>query len=163
MCPFADMAWWHGNGIHLLARNSSTVRYQLCTVYSSVERVSKTDPGITHVSHIEHLWVPDVLIPRSWVPFIVWEPNYDIRTLFNTFKNVDTQDDGGEKVQATSGSQVLVLGKVYVVSSNIQRLGVPFYPSSTASKVQWVVLGFGLFFFKIKRSHKPFYFFFLKF
>lgn len=88
----------------------------------------------------------------------MWELNYDIRTLFNTFLNVDTQDDGGEEVQATLGSQVLVLGKVYVASGNIQRFGVPFFPRGTASKVQWVVLGFGLFFFKIKRSHKPFLF-----
>jgi len=41
-----------------VARNGSRVRYQLCTVYSSVERVSKTDPGISHVSDIEHLWKP---------------------------------------------------------------------------------------------------------
>jgi len=32
--------------------------------------------------------------------------------------------------------KVLVLGKVYVASGNIQRFGVPFFPRGTASKVQ---------------------------
>lgn len=158
MCPFADMAWWRGNGIHLLARNSSTVRYQLCTVYSSVERVSKRIRvslmyNTLSTRGYQMYWYPDL-----GYLFVCESPTMTSEPFSIPFKMLIPKMMAVKRCKQLWVLKVLVLGKVYVASGNIQRFGVPFFPRGTASKVQWVVLGFGLFFFKIKRSHKPFLF-----